>query len=144
MGVLHWSRYGTNAFARVINIITRSPIVNDSEQWVSFSYANFGTYATEGGLTFGNDELSLVLGFKYLDSEGERYRYTDGDNITLNPEWIEKNKGLYFEVHGILPFKPKLQAKPSWATIILMDHAEPCVIGQRLDIFRIENIVDKK
>ncbi len=144
MGVLHWSRYGTNAFARVINIITRSPIVNDSEQWVSFSYANFGTYATEGGLTFGNDELSLVLGFKYLDSEGERYRYTDRDNITLNPEWFEKKKACILRFMEFYHLSPKLQAKPSWATIILVDHAEPCVIGHRLDIFRIENIVDKK
>lgn len=116
MGVLHWSRYGTNAFARVINIITRSPIVNDSEQWVSFSYANFGTYATEGGLTFGNDELSLVLGFKYLDSEGERYRYTDRDNITLNPEWFEKKKACILRFmefyHLSLNSKPSHRGRP--------------------------------
>lgn len=86
--------YGTNAFAGVVNIKTKSAGIYGSNAWVSMKGSSFESRRLEGGANFAKDGFAGSIGFKFSDSRGENYSYTDRDGITLTPDWFEDNRGI--------------------------------------------------
>ena len=86
--------YGTNAFSGVINIKTVLSDKAENGKWVAVEGGNLGYKKVELGanVVAGNTKFGIAI--KYSESDGERYRYTDVDNITLTPNWYDENLGI--------------------------------------------------
>jgi vitamin B12 transporter len=63
--------YGQNAFAGVVNIVTKSAPEN-TEGYVAASYEERGTFQIKGGLALADDVLPTRISFSHQRSEGYR------------------------------------------------------------------------
>ncbi|TXF79537.1 TonB-dependent receptor [Chryseobacterium sp.] len=113
-------RYGNNAFAGVINIITKPSA--DEKATVSASGGDFDTYSLGLGLNFGNERLSNFMQISSSGSEGYRYN-TDYkiNNIYYQNQYRLENGNIRFQA-GIQ--EKKFGANGFYATPAAKDQYE--------------------
>jgi vitamin B12 transporter len=85
--------YGQNAFAGVVNIVTKSAPEN-TEGYVGVSYEERGTFQIKGGIALADDVLPTRISFNHQRSEGYRVNtdFTITNFLLQNDIKLGKNK----------------------------------------------------
>ena len=86
-------RFGQNAFAGVVNIITKPS--SENEAIISGNGGDFGTYSLGAAANFGNEKMSNFIQANSSSSEGYRYN-TDYkiNNIFYQNEYLIENGNI--------------------------------------------------
>ena len=87
--------YGTNAFAGVIDIITKKPS-KDKEGSVAATYGSFKTRAFESTGGLKEENWNIMTGFKYMNTDGWQLTATDESGVLDNFNRDDKNIGFVF------------------------------------------------
>ncbi len=68
--------YGSSAFSGIINVKTK-PVKDLQAAALSVSYGSFNTVRFDGHFSAGSDDASILIGGKYLNSDGWDLSHTD-------------------------------------------------------------------
>lgn len=86
--------YGTNAFAGVINIVSKDPRKSQKNS-ISTGYGSFGTAQTSGQFNVSKGEFSLTYSARFFDSDGWKFRAVDSASVADSVDYSQENQGFF-------------------------------------------------
>tara|TARA_R110002124_G_scaffold233406_1_gene398755 strand:+ start:130645 stop:132579 length:1935 start_codon:yes stop_codon:yes gene_type:complete len=97
--------YGSNAFAGIINIVTRD--AGEQKTTLSTTQGSFGYNEWEGATAYAGEDWSLLGSIKSTDTHGDRFTITDEAGVTGSYENGNNGygyliKGHYKNLHGFI------------------------------------------
>ncbi len=90
--------YGTNAFAGVINIVSKDPR-KPQKNSITTSYGSFGTAQTSGQFNVKKGEFSLTGSARFFDSDGWKFRAVDSTGVADSADYSQENVGFFAQAN---------------------------------------------
>lgn len=87
--------YGTNAFAGVVNIMTKKTFKEKSETRLNIGTGSFGTAVAEAYAGMQKNDLTLVGAVKSFREDGWNFQAVDEEGVLDSTDFSETNNGLF-------------------------------------------------